>query len=297
MTSYLKRRALIVSVLFLAACGGTGPGDGVTKPQRKKILKVTEKYFDLKDTSLAVVQHIQRTYNDSGRVRTELFLDASFTMFGSKGYAYNRFGTVKSSTYTEPTYQERYTATFDAKDSIASSVLEIESNHVLTRKVVTRFENGMAMEKTEYNGEGKMNWQDRYTWSNNYKSLVKKGYDAAGEVDFISYYAFNEKGEEKSYYSLSSAGDTLAKAEHVYDASGRLKEYAEYKSGRLVKMEKYEYDSHGRLAKRTSFDESGGPLSVFDYAYNEYGDLILKTRKDRSGRVVFRIEYEIEYAK
>lgn len=290
-----------MALILLASCSSDAGKDGDYSLQpdtvtgRKKIKKITQKFYDLKDTSLVPVQHIQQFFNDSGRMTSELFLDASFTMFGTKGYIYNKYGTLSSYSYVEDTYKETYTATFDTNDSIAHSIMETKSNHILQKKQVTKFRNGMAEEKSEYDGDGHLKWTDKYEWSKDYKSLVKKGFDSQGKIDFVSHYTYNEKGEEKDYFSLSPEGDTLGKALYTYNSDNKLADYSEYRMGVLEQREAYEYGPNGKLKQKKTYDDKGNVLAIYDFVYNANGDLVLKTRKTQKGTIVFKVEYEIEY--
>jgi hypothetical protein len=278
------------------SCSGEGEQGGKKQTQKKKIKKRTEKYAELKDTSFVPFQHIQQTYNDSGRVVTELFLDGTFTMYGTKGIKYNKYGTVSSYTYTEAVYQEKYLATFDKNDSILESVYTVEQNHIPQKKKIEKFENGMIIEKTQYDGEGNLQWTDKYEWTNNYKKLTKRGYDSKGKPDFVSAYTYNVNGEEETFFSLSPEGDTLGSAIHYYNNKNKLTEFKEYKMGVLEIHEKLEYDKNDNLSSKKSFNDKGEIIATYDYSYNENGDLILKTKKNKNGTIVLKMEVEIEYS-
>jgi hypothetical protein len=300
--------------LFLFILSGCGNEETVTenmiqkKPEIKIKLKKKQeivKSFDFEDGDSSLIEIVTDKFDTAGNLTFELIQDHSGTTIGSQRLVYNEKGKLIESVYLDsPVYMETVKIKYDEKGEPVEEIKEIEQNHIPQLKLVTIHKNGKPSEKTEYNGDGKKNWHDVFSWSDNFKKLEKKGYDGDGKLLFTSAYTYNEKGDELTHIKNSANGDRNKKITD-YTGDGKVFTVKYFHNDTLTYVQSYKYDNLGNRIEYTEMSNEdpsvssqveGMPVKVkYKYYHNENGDEVIMERFNDKNILIRKVFFEYEY--
>lgn len=288
--------------LFFLFISGCGTEDTVT--ETKTVEKVSEKIrmqkkkevvntydFNGKDSILA--ETVTDKFDSIGNLTFELIQDGTGTTIGSQRFVYNEKGKLTESVYMNaPVYMETTKVIYDAKGDPLEETREVEHDHLLRLKLVTVYKDGKPAEKTQYDGNGKKNWHDVFSWSDNFKKLEKKGYDGNGKLLFTSKYIYNDKGDELAYEQKKD--NRIIKKISEYTNEGKILSITHYKNDSVAGVQNYTYDNQGNRIGYSE-TEKGVVKVAYKYYHNENGDEVIMERFDDKNILIRKVFFSYEY--
>ena len=91
-----------------------------------------------------------------------------------------------------------------------------------------------------------------------------------------------------------SNGKEVIESEEIFDESGNLVEYKDYKQGKLNKWVKYEYNADNDLVKEVKLSADGNILKTEEYKYED-GLKVEKIEYDSKNRIINKRRYVYKF--
>lgn len=150
---------------------------------------------------------------------------------------------------------------------------------------------GYIIEDLNYNEEGILDSETRYTYNENNRPAEALHYDGEGHLESIFTSEYDAQGRLIQVQIRTMDGDSGWTQK--YDSDGNLIEKIEYYDNPNYNSSfVYTYDSKGNQIQGEKFDAKGKLLSKYQYNYNKKGKLTEEVWFDTDGKVLSKLAYK-----
>lgn len=145
---------------------------------------------------------------------------------------------------------------------------------------------GNLRRKDYFDADGVLQWYHGYTYDQNGHRASVTHYDALGNelgnVDIV----YDVNGNELVTYASDSDKGTLIRCECEYNSDGKMIRRTEYSlDGSISHFQKYQYDGSGNMVRVDYYNTEGSLEHYFTMEYDSQGREVKRTYYDENGNM------------
>ena len=251
------------------------------------------------DSSGALANRTDYTYDDTGTLTNIQFYDADGKADGGHNYLY-REGENGEITQRQELYQADGALTtwieftYDGEGRLLRNCYNFNGGEDAEYCVENSYDaKGQLVRQQDYDAEGAPLNRTEWTYDGKGNQIREQYYTQNGEPGDWTEHTYDAEGKDLGWQYYNADGSLGGRTEYTYDEQGNRIREQYYADGEHIRgTMTYTYDSGGRQTGKEGYGEDGAVISCSQYEFDEAGNQVLwREDQDGDGETDIWIEY------